>query len=62
MSPSRRRRHVCCGDIIFYTYPSATVPHHVVIYQTRQNFGYGLLSEFHSQIATVRQLRRSLAE
>ncbi len=54
------------GDLIFYTYPGETVPHHVVIYlggkrifqapQTGQNVGYGTLSEFDGQIATVRRL------
>ena len=54
------------GDLIFYTYPGETVPHHVVIYlggegifqapQTGQNVGYGTLSEFAGQIATVRRL------
>jgi len=44
------------GDIVFYTYPGETVPHHVVIYlggdkilqapETGQNVGYGTLSEF----------------
>ncbi|HTR71528.1 MAG TPA: NlpC/P60 family protein [Mycobacteriales bacterium] len=55
-----------CGDIIFYTYPGETVPHHVVIYlggdrileapQTGENVRYGTLSEFPGQIATVRQI------
>ena len=54
------------GDIIFYTYPGNTVPHHVVIYlgggtilqapETGQNVGYGTLSEFPGQTATVRRL------
>ena len=54
------------GDIIFYTYPGDTVPHHVVIYlggdrifqapETGQNLGYGTLSEFTGQIATVRRI------
>jgi len=54
------------GDIIFYTYPGETVPHHVVIYlggdrifqapETGQNVGYGTLSEFTGQTATVRQI------
>lgn len=54
------------GDLIFYTYPGETVPHHVVIYlggerilqapQTGQNVGYGTLSEFAGQTATVRRL------
>lgn len=54
------------GDIIFYTYPGDTVPHHVVIYlggnqilqapETGQNVGYGTLSEFPGQTATVRQI------
>ena len=54
------------GDIIFYTYPGASVPHHVVIYlggdkilqapETGQNVGYGTLSEFTGQTATVRRV------
>lgn len=54
------------GDIIFYTYPGDTVPHHVAIYlggdkilqapETGQNVGYGTLSEFPGQTATVRRL------
>jgi cell wall-associated NlpC family hydrolase len=47
---------VVVRDIIFYTYPGETVPHHVVIYlggdrileapQTGENVRYGTLSEF----------------
>ncbi|TWE13077.1 C40 family peptidase [Rudaeicoccus suwonensis] len=54
------------GDIIFYTYPGASVPHHVVIYlggdrilqapETGQNVGYGTLSMFTGQTATVRRI------
>ncbi len=54
------------GDIIFYTYPGDSEPHHVVIYlggnrilqapETGQNVGYGTLSEFPGQIATVRRI------
>ena len=54
------------GGIIFYTYPGETVPHHVVIYlggdkilqapQTGQDVGYGTLSEFPGQTATVRRI------
>lgn len=54
------------GDIIFYTYPGETVPHHVVIYlggdrileapQTGENVRYGTLSEFPGQTATVRRI------
>jgi cell wall-associated NlpC family hydrolase len=54
------------GDIIFYTYPGASEPHHVVIYlggdkilqapETGQNVGYGTLSEFPGQTATVRRI------
>ncbi|MGO9791386.1 MAG: C40 family peptidase [Solirubrobacteraceae bacterium] len=54
------------GDLIFYTYPGETVAHHVVIYlggdrifqapETGQNVGYGTLSEFTGQTATVRRL------
>ena len=54
------------GDIIFYTYPGQSVPHHVVIYlggdqilqapETGQNVGYGTLSEFPGQTATVREI------
>jgi cell wall-associated NlpC family hydrolase len=54
------------GDIVFYTYPGQSVPHHVVIYlggdkilqapETGQNVGYGTLSEFPGQTATVRRI------
>jgi cell wall-associated NlpC family hydrolase len=54
------------GDIIFYTYPGQSVPHHVVIHlrrdkilqapETGQNVGYGTLSEFPGQTATVRRI------
>jgi cell wall-associated NlpC family hydrolase len=54
------------GDLIFYTYPGASEPHHVVIYlggnkivhapQTGENVRYGTLSEFNDEIATVRRL------
>ncbi|MDA8298169.1 MAG: C40 family peptidase [Actinomycetota bacterium] len=54
------------GDIIFYTYPGASMPHHVVIYlggdrilqapETGQNVGYGTLSEFTGQAAAVRRI------
>lgn len=54
------------GDIIFYTYPGASEPHHVVIYlggdrifqapETGQDLGYGTLSEFTGQIASVRRI------
>ena len=54
------------GDIIFYTYPGESVPHHVVIYlggdkilqapETGQSVGYGTLSEFTGQTATVRRI------
>ena len=54
------------GDIIFYTYPGQSVPHHVVIYlggnrivqapQTGENVRYGTLSEFGDEITTVRRL------
>lgn len=54
------------GDLIFYTYPGQSVPHHVVIYlggdrilqapETGQNVGYGTLSEFTGQTATVRRV------
>jgi cell wall-associated NlpC family hydrolase len=54
------------GDLIFYTYPGASAPHHVVIYlggdrilqapQTGQDVGYGTLSEFGDEITTVRRL------
>lgn len=72
-APSGRTRRVrvpCrwkqSGDIIFYTYPGETVPHHVVIYlggdrilqapETGQDVGYGALSEFPGQTATVRRI------
>lgn len=54
------------GDLIFYTYPGDSVPHHVVIYlggnrilqapQTGENVSYGTLSEFGDEITTVRRL------
>jgi len=54
------------GDIIFYTYPGESEPHHVVISlggdkilqapETGQNVGYGTLSEFPGQTATVRRI------
>ena len=54
------------GDIIFYTYPGASEPYHVVIYlggdrilqapETGQNVGYGTLSEFTGQAAAVRRI------
>lgn len=54
------------GDIIFYTYPGASEPHHVVIYlggdkilqapETGQDVGYGTLSEFTGQTATARRI------
>ena len=57
---------LACGDVIFYTYAGETVPHHVVIYlggneifqapETGQNVGYGTLSEFTGQTATVLRL------
>ena len=57
------------GDIIFYTYPGETVPHHVVIYlggdrileapQTGENVRYGTLSEFTGQTASVRRITES---
>ena len=54
------------GDVIFYTYPGASVPHHVVVYlggdrileapQTGENVRYGTLSEFTGQTASVRRI------
>lgn len=54
------------GDLIFYTYPGASEPHHVAIYlggnkivqapQTGENVRYGTLSEFGDEITTVRRL------
>lgn len=54
------------GDLIFYTYPGASEPHHVVIYlggdrivqapQTGENVRYGTLSEFGDENTTVRRL------
>jgi cell wall-associated NlpC family hydrolase len=65
-SKPTQRRLLSYGDIIFYTYPGETVPHHVVIYlggdkilqapETGQNVGYGTLSEFSGQTATVRRV------
>ncbi len=53
-------------DVILYTYPGETVPHHVVIYlgsdtileapQTGENVRYGTLSEFPGQTARVRRI------
>ena len=61
-----RWRLLAYGDIIFYTYHGETVPHHVVIYlggdqilqapETGQNVGYGTLSEFPGQTASVRRI------
>jgi cell wall-associated NlpC family hydrolase len=54
------------GDIILYTYPSETASHHIVIYlggdrifqapETGQDVGYGTLSMFTGQTATVRRI------
>lgn len=54
------------GDLIFYTYPGASEPHHVAIYlggdrilqapQTGENVRYGTLSEFSDENTTVRRL------
>lgn len=59
-------RLLAYGDNIFYTYPGQSAPHHVVIYlggdkilqapETGQNVGYGTLSEFPDQTATVRRV------
>lgn len=59
-------RLVPYGDIIFYTYPGASEPRHVVIYlggdrilqapETGQNVGYGTLSEFPGQTASGRRI------
>ena len=58
-SKPTQRRLLAHGDIIFYTYPGAAVPRHVVIYlggdrileapQTGENVRYGTLSEFTGQ-------------
>lgn len=54
------------GDVIFYTRPGQSVPHHVVIYlgggrivqapRTGADVGYGSLADFAGEIATVRRL------
>lgn len=65
-SKPAQRRLPSYGDIIFYTYPGASEPHHVVIYlggdkilqapQTGQNVGYGTFSELTDQTASVRRI------
>ncbi|GAC1383941.1 MAG: C40 family peptidase [Marmoricola sp.] len=54
------------GDLIFFTEPGASAPHHVAIYtgdgkilqapRTGENVRYGTVSEFAGQIMTVRRL------
>jgi cell wall-associated NlpC family hydrolase len=54
------------GDLIFFTEPGATAPHHVAIYlgsgrilqapRTSENVRYGTLTEFAGQTMTVRRL------
>lgn len=54
------------GDLIFFTYPGATAPHHVAVYvgdgkilqapRTGENVRFGTISEFDGQIMTVRRL------
>ena len=65
-SKPTQRRLLSYGDIIFYTYPGHSVPHHVVIHlggdqillapETGQNVGYGTLSGFTGQTASVRRI------
>ena len=54
------------GDLVFFTYPGSSAPHHVAIYvggdrilhapRTGQNVSYGTVSEFAGEILTVRRL------
>ena len=54
------------GDLVFFTYPGASAPHHVAIYlggdeilqapHSGDHVRYGTLSEFASQAITVRRL------
>jgi cell wall-associated NlpC family hydrolase len=54
------------GDLIFFTRPGATAPHHVAIYlageqilqapRTGQNVRYGTLGEFAGEVMTLRRL------
>jgi cell wall-associated NlpC family hydrolase len=54
------------GDLIFFSYPGATGPHHVAIYiggdkilqapRTGEDVRYGTVGEFSGQILTVRRL------
>lgn len=54
------------GDLIFFSYPGASFPHHVAIYiggdnilqapRTGENVRYGTVGEFSGQIMTVRRL------
>lgn len=54
------------GDLIFFTYPGATAPHHVAIYlggdrilhapHAGQDVRYGTISEFAGQVMVVRRL------
>lgn len=54
------------GDLIFFTHPRSSAPHHVAIYlgadrilqapRTGQNVGYGTIAEFSGEVMTVRRL------
>lgn len=54
------------GDLIFFTHPSASAPHHVAIYiggarilqapRTGENVRYGSVAEFAGEVMTVRRL------
>ncbi len=54
------------GDLVFFTHPGSSAPHHVAIYvggdrilqapRTGQNVRYGTVSEFAGEILTVRRL------
>ena len=56
------------GDLIFFTYPGASAPHHVAIYlggdkilqapHTGDHVRYGTIGEFAGQVGTVRRLIR----
>jgi cell wall-associated NlpC family hydrolase len=54
------------GDLIFFTRPGSSAPHHVVIYvgggqilqapRTGDNVRFGTVSEFAGEVMTVRRL------